>query len=549
MATECGNHDHNMRDYSETYASYRLESPEYFNFGFDVIDRYAEDPELLMMHWAGDGAVERRLSYACFRDRSNQVVNALNRLGLKKNDHVMIVMSRVPEWWESMIGMIKAGVIAVPGTTQLTEKDIKYRLGASHIRCVISDSDNAPKFDEARKDFPELNALILVDGEREGWQNYEKLLSNEESVVRPENTVKTHKDDPMLLYFTSGTTGHPKMALHTHSYPIGHTVTGKFWLDLRPGDLHWNLSDTGWAKAAWSSLFGPLGTGAALYVHNTKGKYSANLTLELLSKYGVTSFCAPPTAYRLLIVEDLTKYDLSSLRSCVGAGEPLNPEVIDIWKTQTGIQIRDGYGQTETVLIVGNFPAHDAPIKPGSMGRPAPGFIIDVIDENAQPLPPNREGDIAVRVKPERPLGLFREYWGNPGATNATYRGDWYITGDRAYRDEDGYFWFVGRADDVIISSGYRIGPFEVESALIEHPAVLESAVVAKPDPVRGEIVKAFVVLRPGFEPSDKLAKDIQDFVKSLTAPYKYPREIEFSKELPKTISGKIRRIELRQKK
>lgn len=538
-----------MRDYSETYASYRLESPEYFNFGFDVIDRYAEDPELLMMHWAGDGAVERRLSYACFRDRSNQVVNALNRLGLKKNDHVMIVMSRVPEWWESMIGMIKAGVIAVPGTTQLTEKDIKYRLGASHIRCVISDSDNAPKFDEARKDFPELNALILVDGEREGWQNYEKLLSNEESVVRPENTVKTHKDDPMLLYFTSGTTGHPKMALHTHSYPIGHTVTGKFWLDLRPGDLHWNLSDTGWAKAAWSSLFGPLGTGAALYVHNTKGKYSANLTLELLSKYGVTSFCAPPTAYRLLIVEDLTKYDLSSLRSCVGAGEPLNPEVIDIWKTQTGIQIRDGYGQTETVLIVGNFPAHDAPIKPGSMGRPAPGFIIDVIDENAQPLPPNREGDIAVRVKPERPLGLFREYWGNPGATNATYRGDWYITGDRAYRDEDGYFWFVGRADDVIISSGYRIGPFEVESALIEHPAVLESAVVAKPDPVRGEIVKAFVVLRPGFEPSDRLAKDIQDFVKSLTAPYKYPREIEFSKELPKTISGKIRRIELRQKK
>ena len=548
MATKCGNHDHNMSDYKETYGNYRLESPEYFNFGFDVIDRFAEDPELPMMLWAGDDSIERRLSYACFRDRSNQVVNALNRLGLNKNDHVMIVMSRVPEWWESMIGMIKAGVIAVPGTTQLTEKDIKYRLGASHIKCVISDSENAHKFDEARKDFPELNALIIVDGERAGWQNYEKLLSNEEIVVRPENRVKTHKDDPMLLYFTSGTTGHPKMALHTHCYPIGHTVTGKFWLDLRPGELHWNLSDTGWAKAAWSSLFGPLGAGATLFVHNTKGKYSANLTLDLLSKYRVTSFCAPPTAYRLLIVEDLTKYDLSSLRSCVGAGEPLNPEVIDIWKTQTGIQIRDGYGQTETVLIVGNFPAQDAPIKPGSMGRPAPGFIIDVIDENAQPLPPNREGDIAVRVKPDRPLGLFREYWGNPGATNATYRGDWYITGDRAYRDEDGYFWFVGRADDVIISSGYRIGPFEVESALIEHPAVLESAVVAKPDPVRGEIVKAFVVLRPGFEPSDKLAKDIQDFVKSLTAPYKYPREIEFSRELPKTISGKIRRIELRQK-
>lgn len=352
----------------------------------------------------------------------------------------------------------------------------------------------------------------------------------------------------MLLYFTSGTTGQPKMALHSHSYAMGHTVTGKFWLDLRKGDLHWNLSDTGWGKAAWSSLFGPLGTGASLYVHNTKGKYSANLTLELLSSNRITSFCAPPTAYRLLIVEDLNKYDLSSLRNCVGAGEPLNPEVIDTWKRQTGVQIRDGYGQTETVLIVGNFPVEDAPVKPGSMGKPAPGFVIDVVDSDGVPTAPMQEGDIAIKVKPHKPIGLFMEYWDNPSATYATYRGDWYITGDRAYRDEDGYFWFVGRADDVIISSGYRIGPFEVESALIEHPAVLESAVIAKPDSVRGEIVKAFVVLRPGYEPSAELARELQDFVKNLTAPYKYPREIEFTKELPKTISGKIRRIELRQK-
>jgi acyl-coenzyme A synthetase/AMP-(fatty) acid ligase len=548
MTSECGICSHNMRSYQETYGEYKLESPEYFNFGFDVIDTYAEDPSLQMMLWAGDDGMERRLSYAYFRDRSNQAVNALNGLGIKQNDHVMIVMSRVPEWWESMIGMIKAGIIAVPGTTQLTEKDIRYRLEASHIRCVISDLDNAHKFDEARKHFPELDSLIIVDGNREGWRNYESLVSTADKLIRPENTVKTHKDDPMLLYFTSGTTGHPKMALHTQSYPVGHSVTGKFWLDLRPGDLHWNLSDTGWAKAAWSSLFGPLGTGATLYVHNTKGKYSADLTLSLLSKYKVTSFCAPPTAYRLLIREDFTRYDLSSLRSCVGAGEPLNPEVIDIWRNQTGIQIRDGYGQTETVLIVGNFPVDDAPVKPGSMGKPSPGFIVDVIDENGTPLPPNKEGDIAVKIKPHRPLGLYREYWGNLKATQATYRGEWYITGDRAYRDEDGYFWFVGRADDVIISSGYRIGPFEVESALIEHPSVLESAVVAKPDPVRGEIVKAFVVLRPGFEPSDKLVKEIQDFVKTLTAPYKYPREIEFATELPKTVSGKIRRIDLRQR-
>ena len=539
---------HNMRSYAETSATFKLNCPEYFNFGFDMIDRFAEDPTRLMMLWAGDNNQERRLSFAYFSERSNQVANALNSVGLVKGDHVMIVMSRIPEWWECMIGMIKAGIIAVPGTTQLTQKDIEYRLGASHIKCVITDSDNAPKFEEATKEFPEVKSLILVDGARPGWISYEELTSKADKVISNTKRVRTHKYDPMFLYFTSGTTGYPKMCLHPHSYPVGHQVTGKFWLDLRPGDLHWNLSDTGWAKAAWSSLFGPLGAGASIFVHNTKGKYSANFTLELLSKFRITSFCAPPTAYRLLIVEDLSKYDLSSLRTCVGAGEPLNPEVIDSWKKQTGLTIRDGYGQTETVLIVGNFPVDDAPIKPGSMGKATPGFTIDIIDENAQPLPPNKEGDIAIKVKPEKPLGLYMEYWGNPGATEATYRGDYYITGDRAYRDEDGYFWFVGRADDVIISSGYRIGPFEVESALIEHPAVLESAVVAKPDSVRGEIVKAFVVLRPGYEPSDALAREIQNFVKNLTAPYKYPREIEFTKDLPKTISGKIRRIELRQK-
>ncbi len=548
MGIDYDSSDHNMRRYQETYDEFRLDCPESYNFGYDVIDRFAEDAELEMMLWAGDDAPDRRLTYSHFRDRSNQVVNALNSLGLRKNDHVMIVMSRVPQWWESMIGMIKAGVIAVPGTTQLTEKDIKYRLQASDIKCVITDTDNAHKFDEARKEFHDLNTMIVVGGNREGWHNYEELVSGCEKVVSSADRALTHRDDPMLLYFTSGTTGQPKMALHMHAYAHAHTVTGKFWLDLRKGDLHWNLSDTGWGKAAWSSLFGPLGTGATLYVHNTKGKYSANLTLNLLSKNKISSFCAPPTAYRLLIVEDLAKYDLSSLRSCVGAGEPLNPEVIETWRKQTGITIRDGYGQTETVLIVGNFPVKDAPVKPGSMGKCAPGFVVEVVDEQGAPVAPDQEGDIAVLVKPDRPLGLFKEYWGNPRATNATYRGDWYITGDRAIRDKDGYFWFVGRADDVIISSGYRIGPFEVESALIEHPAVLESAVIARPDAVRGEIVKAFVVLRPEYRPSDELAKELQDFVKNLTAPYKYPREIEFTSELPKTISGKIRRIELRQK-
>ncbi len=539
---------HNMDNYQETYAQFKQQVPEFFNFGFDVIDRFAEDPAQQMMVWVGDEGDKLSFSYAAFRDKSAAVADALYRLGIQKGDHVMIVMSRVPAWWECMIGMIKAGIVAVPGTTQLTPKDIEYRLKASHARAVITDVENAAKFEDASKSLPDVQHLILTGGERQGWLNYETLVSNARTEIPPEMRVKTTSKDPMLLYFTSGTTGYPKMVLHTHGYPIGHLVTGKYWLDLGKEDLHWNLSDTGWAKAAWSSLFGPLMTGATLFVHNGKGKYDAHMTLELLSAHKVTSFCAPPTAYRMLVVEDLRKYDVSSLRSCVGAGEPLNPEVIAQWKDMTGTTIRDGYGQTETVLIVGNFPAQDVTIKPGSMGKPAPGVVVDVIDEDGRPMPNGAEGDIAVKITPERPVGLFTEYWGNPQATEGTYRGEWYVTGDRAFRDEDGYLWFVGRADDVIISAGYRIGPFEVESALIEHPAVMESAVVAKPDPVRGEIVKAFVVLKAGVEPSDKLVSEIQAFVKNITAPYKYPREIEFMKELPKTVSGKIRRVDLRQR-
>jgi len=502
-----------------------------------------------MMLWVGEDNEERNLSYAHFRDRSNQLANALTSLGLQKGANVMIVMSRIPEWWESLLGMIKAGIVAMPGTTQLTPKDMLYRMQSGQARAIISDVDNAAKFDEARAQYPGLEARIIVGGEREGWTNYETLLAGASPEIATESRVKTHKDDPMLLYFTSGTTGYPKMVLHTHtSYPIGHVVTGRYWLDLQENDLHWNLSDTGWAKAAWSSFFAPLAMGTNLFVHNTKGKYSAPFTLGLLTKYAITSFCAPPTVYRMLIVEDLTKHDLTKLRSCVGAGEPLNPEVIEIWRKQTGMTIRDGYGQTETVLLVGNFPTDDMPVKPGSMGKAAPGVIVDVVDDEGQVLPPNKEGDIAVKIKPERPVCLFKEYWNNPQATEAALRGDWYITGDRAYRDEDGYLWFVGRADDVIISAGYRIGPFEVESALVEHPAVVESAVVGKPDEVRGEIVKAFVILKQGYEPTEALIGEIQEFVKQLTAPYKYPREIEFVQDLPKTISGKIRRVELRER-
>jgi len=358
----------------------------------------------------------------------------------------------------------------------------------------------------------------------------------------------TTSSDPCLIYFTSGTVGYPKMVLHTHaSYPMGHTaVTGRYWLDLIPADLHWNLSEMGWAKAAWSNFFGPWGNGAALFIQDARGKFDTAETLSLLERYPITTFCAPPTAYRMLVQQDLSSVTFAALRHCVGAGEPLNPEVIDAWQSATGLTIRDGYGQTETVLLCGNFPGME--VRPGSMGKPSPGFEVAVINLEGQPLGSNQEGDIAVRVQPERPLGLFREYWRNPEAMERSFKGEWYLTGDRAYADADGYFWFVGRADDVIISAGYRIGPFEVESALVEHPAVMEAAVVASPDEMRGEIVKAFVILALGHTPSDTLATELQEHVKSVTAPYKYPREVEFVTELPKTISGKIRRVELRDR-
>jgi acetyl-CoA synthetase/medium-chain acyl-CoA synthetase len=384
----------------------------------------------------------------------------------------------------------------------------------------------------------------VVIGTRDGWQSYEEIVASGSPEFGPE---RTRSDDPAILYFTSGTTGYPKMVLHTHaSYPIGHIVTGKYWLDLMPDDLHWNLSDTGWAKAAWSSLFGPWNMGAAVFVYRQYGKPDPARILAQFGAHQVTSFCGAPTIFRMLVQADLTAHRYDSLRSCVAAGEPLNPEVIETWKRATGLTIRDGYGQTETVVLCANFPGME--VRLGSMGRPSPDFDVDVIGDDGQPLPPNREGDVAVRVRPERPVGLFQEYWHDPEATARAFRGDWYTTGDRAYRDEDGYLWFVGRADDVILSAAYRIGPFEVESALVEHPAVTEAAVVGKPDPERGQIVKAFCTLAPGYEPTDSLVRELQDHVKSVTAPYKYPREIEFVSDLPKTVSGKIRRVELRER-
>ncbi|WP_297156584.1 AMP-binding protein, partial [Thermogemmatispora sp.] len=535
-------------DYEVERRTFHIDVPEYFNFAVDIIGKWAQDPQKIAVHWLGQHGEERQITFAEFAERSSRAANAFAALGLKKGDRVLVMLPRLPEWWESVLGLMKLGVILIPCTTLLTSKDLQYRAEVAEAQGLITDREGAEKFDQVRGQCPTVKQAILVDGEaRPGWISYHEIVA----AASPDfNGPKTRSDDPCLVYFTSGTVGYPKMVLHTQtSYPLGHTITGKYWLDLHEDDLLWNLSETGWAKWAWSNFFGPWVMGTAVFVQDARGKFNPLETLELLHRYPITVLCAPPTAYRMLVLEEpltyLKTHPPRALRHCVGAGEPLNPEVIRQWQEATGMTIRDGYGQTETVLLCGNFPPLE--VKPGSMGKPSPGFDVAVIDHEGNELPPGAEGDIAVRIKPERPRWLFQEYWRNPEATAACIRGDWYITGDRAYRDEDGYLWFVGRADDVIISAGYRIGPFEVESALKEHPAVAESAVVGSPDEVRGQIVKAFVVLAPGYSPSPELASELQEHVRRVTAPYKYPREIEFVETLPKTISGKIRRVELRE--
>jgi acyl-coenzyme A synthetase/AMP-(fatty) acid ligase len=543
----------NMTDYEAECRSFQLDVPEYFNFAADVIDKLAQKPEKLAMLWVGQDGERRQLTFAHFAEYSSRAANAFASLGISKGDPVLVMLPRIPEWWETILGLMRLGAIPIPCTTLLTPNDIQFRSKVSEARAFITDQEGAAKFDQVRAECPSVKYTILVDTNantagRENWTNYHQIVSE----ASPEFTgQKTRSDDPCLVYFTSGTVGYPKMVLHTHaSYPIGHTITGKYWLDLHENDLFWNLSETGWAKFSWSNLFGPWVMGATMFMQDARGRFSAIETLEMLHNYPITTLCAPPTAYRMMVLDEPMAYlkanPPKALRHCVGAGEPLNPEVIKVWQEATGMTIRDGYGQTETVLLCGNFPPLE--VKPGSMGKPSPGFDIEVVDHDGKPLPPNKEGDIAVRVKPHRPTWMFREYWRDPDASAACIRGDWYITGDRAYKDEDGYFWFVGRADDVINSAGYRIGPFEVESALKEHPAVAESAVVASPDEMRGEIVKAFVILAPGYTASPELASELQDHVKRVTAPYKYPREIEFVDSLPKTISGKIRRVELRER-
>ncbi|MFZ5608038.1 MAG: AMP-binding protein [Pseudomonadota bacterium] len=533
----------NMTDYQATYAAFHWQRRERFNFAGDVIDTAASHtPDKQALLWVDDAGREISRSFSDIALASRRLASALADKGVKRGDVVLLLLGREIAWWESLTACLRAGIIVAPGTTQLTPKDIAYRLEAAKAVAVITNSAHAAKVDAAARESGPLRLKICTDGAPEGWTAYEALLAAGGDDFA---AADTRVEEEALYYFTSGTTGFPKMAVHGHGYGLGHETTGRYWLDLGPHDLHWNISDTGWAKAAWSSYFAPWLQGAAVFVHNSAA-FNAQRSLQLLARYPITTLCAAPTVYRMLVLEDLSAYGFPRLRHCVGAGEPLNPEVIAKWRRATGLAIRDGYGQTETVLLCGNFPT--LAVKPGSMGKPAPGIELAVIDEKGEPLAANQEGDIAVKARPVPPAGLFLGYKDDAERTAACFRGDWYLTGDRALVDGDGYFWFVSRADDVILSAGYRIGPFEVESALLSHPAVAESAVVSSPDETRGEVVKAFIVLAPGHAPSDALARALQDHVKSVTAPYKYPRKIAFIDNLPKTVSGKIRRVTLREK-
>lgn len=532
----------NMQDYKKEYREFSLHVPEQFSFPLDIFDKWGER---IALFWT-DGSAEEKFSFNELRGLSSKGADALKKMGLSAGDKVLVMLPNIPKWWEVMLALMRVGAIPIPATTLLTAKDIEYRLSAADIEAVITTDEDAGKVEDAINAFFSSRTgnmpLLVVIGERHGWHNYIK----ERDKARAFEGERAPSNKPAMIYFTSGTTGPPKLVLHTQaSYPLAHLITGRFWLDLRPGDLHWNISDTGWAKAAWSSLFGPWHMGATIFSFHRRGKFDPSLTIEIMERYPITTFCGPPTAYRMMVKEmPASLFAFQTLRHFVAAGEPLNKEIIQTWRARTGRYVYDGYGQTETVNVLGNFRC--LPVKPGSMGVTVPGFVVDLVDEYGQVVSPGIEGEIAIKVSPERPAGLFKEYLGNPEATKRTLKGEWYTTGDRAYKDDDGHFWFVGRADDIILTSGYRIGPFEVESVLIEHPAVKESAVVASPDEIRGEIVKAFIVLTKGYQPSEALAEELQEFVKRHTAPYKYPRKIEFTDELPKTISGKIKRKELK---
>ena len=529
--------------------NFKIEVPENFNFGYDVVDAWAaEEPDKEAILWTNDKGACIHFSYADLKKYTDQTASYFQSLGIGHGDKVMLILKRRYEFWYSIIALHKLGAVVIPATHLLTKKDIVYRCNAASIKMIVMAGEEVitKHVIDAMPESPTVEKLVSIGPDiPEGFLDFHKGIDNAAPFVRPEH-VNTN-DDISLMYFTSGTTGEPKMVAHDFTYPLGHIVTGSFWHNLHKDSLHLTIADTGWGKAVWGKLYGQMIAGATVFVYDHE-KFTPADILQKIHDYHITSLCAPPTIYRFLIREDLSKYDLSSLEYCTTAGEALNYSVYETFLKITGIRLMEGFGQTETTLTLATFPWMEP--KPGSMGVPNPQYEIDLIKPDGRSAEDGEQGQIVVRTNHGKPLGLFKEYYRAPELTHEAWHDGVYYTGDVAWRDEDGYYWFVGRADDVIKSSGYRIGPFEVESALMTHPAVVECAITGVPDEIRGQVVKATIILAKDYKDKagDALIKELQDHVKRVTAPYKYPRVIEFVDELPKTISGKIRRVEIRQK-
>ena len=521
-----------------------FKNEESFNFAFDVVDELGttKPEKLAMLHIAEDGT-ERRFTFQDMKKESARAANYFKSLGIKRGDRVMLVLKRHYQFWFSMMALHKLGAVAIPATNQLLEKDFAYRFEAGKVKAILCTADGgvADAVDAAAIKSPMLEHKILVGGNREGWHNF-----NEEQPIYSSRFDRTEDapcgSDPMLMYFTSGTSGYPKLAAHNYKYPLGHFITAKYWHRVNPDGLHLTISDTGWAKAMWGKLYGQWLCEAAIFVYDFD-RFDPEKILPMFAKYNITTFCAPPTMYRMLIKRDLSRFDLSTIEHASTAGEALNPEVFRQFKKHTGLDIMEGFGQTEGTLMIGNLNGNSH--KVGSMGQPVPLYDVHLLDPDGKEVGPGESGEICINISGGLPCGLSYGYEGNPEVTAETWRDGFYHTGDVAWKDEDGYFWYVGRADDVIKSSGYRIGPFEIESTIMELPYVLECGISAAPDEVRGQVVKASIVLVPGTEGTEELKKEIQDYVKKRTAPYKYPRIVVFREELPKTTSGKIIRKQL----
>lgn len=534
--------------YEDFKENYRVKTPKDFNFGFDIVDGWAEEKgENRALLWCDDNGNEKCFTFSDMKSLSNRAANLFASLGLKKGDVAMLILRRRWEYWVAAVGLMKLGVTFIPGTLQLTKKDIAYRAKAAGVCAIVCVDDDyvINQVEAARDEMDSVKSYCLVDNvKRDGWLDFnEELMRCSDEFHKTE--ASAGGSDLMQIYFTSGTTGMPKMVMHNYWHPLGHIVTAKYWQRVQENKLHMSVSDSGWAKFGWGKIYGQWICGATVFCYDFI-KFVPEKLLSVMEKYRLTTFCAPPTMYRFMLQEDVASYDLSSVRQWCTAGEPLNPEVFNRWRAATGGEIHTGFGQTEGTVLSADFPWF--PPVPGAMGKPSPIYDLCLINEDGEVCDNGEEGEIVIRgVKKNPPVGLFTGYYKNPEETEKAMGNGSYNLKDVAWRDNDGYLWFVGRHDDVIKCSGYRIGPFEVESALIEHPAVLECAITAAPDPIRGQVVKATVVLTKGYKPSDELVRELQNHVKHATAPYKYPRIVEFVDELPKTLGGKIKRAQIRK--